>query len=114
MKSKDYISKFKLDEDGKFNHSEFVEDLKVDFLALVKTHKLPNVDFTRSSFNVAVKDIRAKFDSIANNAYERPDDVWGKLWNYFFAVVVCPTRDEELDLEPTKPRNVPTKEMAAQ
>lgn len=96
MKSKQYISKFKLDEDTKFDHSVFIEDLKTDFLAIVETRKNSGAEMNHPSFAVAIKDIRAKFNSIVSSSFERPEELWTKLWNYFFATVVCPTRDEVL------------------
>lgn len=101
MKPKKYISKFNLDENDKFDHSAFVEDLKEDFLALVEIRRKGGLEFiSQGSFSVAVKDIRCKYDAIIrSSSYDRPEVVWERLWKFFFATVICPARDEALGVK---------------
>jgi hypothetical protein len=88
MNAKEYISKYKLSESDKFNHSEFVSDLTLDFLALLEIGK---ANENLKGFNNAVNAIRMKFDAINNKTV---GNIPEKLWNYFFATVIVKFREK--------------------
>lgn len=88
MKPLDYVKKYKLDVNDNFNHSEFVEDLKEDFTALLEVGK----GFERlKGFENAVGAIRMKWDGINNKTRGQLPD---KLWNYFYATVIAKSREK--------------------
>lgn len=99
MKPNDYIKKYKLLEVKKFNHNDFVNDIKMDFMNLFEV----TFDFSGKAnilgFENTVRAIRQKWDSInAKTGGVIPD----KLWNYFFASFVAPTRDAMFPREMAK------------
>jgi hypothetical protein len=91
MKPKEYVDKYKLNNvhpDPCLN--EFVRDLTADFKALIELHQ--QVAWNFNKFRVCVKDIRLKFDSISRRSTH--SSINEKLWNYFYASVVGPIKDE--------------------
>lgn len=82
MKTKEYVEKYRLDKSDKFNHSEFVYDLTIDFMSLLE---VGNACESFKGFNNAVNAIRMKFDAINNKTLGCIPE---KLWNYFFATVI--------------------------
>lgn len=91
MKPKEYVRKYKLgDPEAKFNHQALIADLAIDFQSLIEYHQGTG-DWHLNKFEVCVKDIRAKFDGISRKARGKLTD---KQWNYFFATVVAPIREE--------------------
>lgn len=88
MKTKEYVEKYKLNLDDKFNHSEFISDLTIDFVSLLEVGKATeNV----KGFNNAVSAIKMKFDAINNKTVGQIPE---KLWNYFYATVVVKMKAE--------------------
>ena len=88
MKTKEYVKKYKLDESDKFNHSEFVSDLTIDFLTLLEVGKAQE---NIKGFDNAVRAIRMKFDAVNNKTVGCIPE---KLWKYFFATVIAKIREE--------------------
>lgn len=88
MKTKEYVKKYRLNENDKFNHEDFVSDLTEDFLVLLEVNKANN---NIRGFNNAVNAIRMKFDAVNNKTVGCIPD---KLWNYFFATVVAKLREQ--------------------
>ena len=88
MKTKEYVNKYKLNESDKFNHSEFVSDLTIDFLTLLEVGK---AQYNLKGFDNAVRAIKMKFDAINNKTV---GCIHEKLWNYFFATVIVKIREE--------------------
>ena len=82
MKTKEYVIKYQLDKSDKFNHSEFVYDLSIDFMSLLE---VGNATESFKGFNNAVNAIRMKFDAINNKT---KGCISEKLWSYFFATVI--------------------------
>lgn len=88
MTTKEYILKYKLNLSDRFNHSDFVQDLASDFIALLEMNKAND---NLKGFDNAVRCIRMKFDAISNKTLGVMPE---KLWNYFFATVVVKLREE--------------------
>lgn len=88
MKTQDYVKKYQLNIDDKFNHSEFVSDLANDFVVLLGLNKAED---NIKGFENALRAIRMKFDAINNKTVGQLTD---KLWNFFFATVVVKLREE--------------------
>lgn len=88
MKTQDYVKKFKLNINDKFNHTEFVADLANDFVALLELNKAQD---NIKGFNNALNALRMKWDAINNKTVGNLPE---KLWNYFFATVVVKLREE--------------------
>lgn len=88
MNTKEYVLKYKLNISDKFNHSDFVQDLASDFIALLEVNKAND---NIKGFDNAVRCIRMKFDAINNKTIGSLTD---KLWNYFFATIIAKLRDE--------------------
>lgn len=63
MKTQDYVKKFKLNINDKFNHTEFVADLANDFVALLELNKAQD---NIKGFNNALNALRMKWDAINN------------------------------------------------
>jgi hypothetical protein len=85
MSTKDYVNKHKLNQSDKFNHRDFVKDLKKDFNKLITADIRRNGRITEKRFNNNVHFIRKKFDSINNKTVGNISD---KLFNYFYANVI--------------------------
>lgn len=91
MKPKEYVTKYGLDGPKlKHTREEFVLDLRTDFKALIELHQQAAWNFTK--FNVCVKDMRLKFDSISRRSEQ--SQINERLWSYFYASVVGPLKDE--------------------
>ena len=91
MKTKEYITKYKLDEDGgvnKLNHNDFVADLTIDFMTL---HEVGNSTKNIKGFENAVRAIRMKWDGVNNKTVGQLPD---KLWSYFYAKVIIGYKQE--------------------
>lgn len=91
MKPNHYIKKYKLQESPNFNHNDFINDFTFDFMALLE-YMQQSGDWHYGKFKNCVKDMKTKWDSISNKTIGTglPE----KLWNYFFASVVAPIREE--------------------
>jgi len=86
MKTKEYVNKYRLNENDKFNHSDFVYDLTHDFVTLLETTRDSERKINSKGFWNTVRAIRMKWDAINNKTLGQLSD---KLWNYFYATVVC-------------------------
>ena len=90
MNPKQYIKKYNLSEGDKFDHSEFISDFTIDILSLIEWNKAKS-GWEYSHFQMCVKQIRQKWDSINNKTLgELPE----KLWGYFYATVIVSLRNE--------------------
>lgn len=91
MKPLHYVRKYGLDKSTNFDHNEFIQDLTTDFLTLLEVGKTASGKYVLAGFENTVRAIRQKWDSISNKTSgELPD----KLWNYFYATVICKMREE--------------------
>lgn len=88
MKTKEYVLKYELNKNDKFDHTEFASDLSIDFMTLLEVGK---GNERLKGFENAVNAIRMKFDAINNKTVGIIPE---KLWNYFFATVIAPLREE--------------------
>lgn len=88
MTTKEYVLKYKLNVSDKFDHSEFVQDLTSDLIALLEMNKAND---NIKGFDNALRCIRMKFDAINNKTVGIIPE---KLWGYFFATVVVKLREE--------------------
>lgn len=88
MKPKEYIEKLDILKGWNVKkQNELVSFLTSEFLAQLEYFKAEN---NIKGFDNALKVIRMKWDSISNKIpYGLPE----KLWNYFFATVVAPARE---------------------
>lgn len=91
MKPKDYIRKYNLDMSEHFNHSAFVADLTVDFQSQIDYQKSVG-QYSLSHFENIVKQMKQKFDGIANK-FKMSLDKWEKLWKFFYASVVAKAKE---------------------
>jgi len=91
MKPIHYVKKYKLNQTSHFNHNDFISDFTLDFMTLLEFQQRSGV-WNYPKFKNCIKDVRQKWDSISNKTLGTglPD----KLWNYFFASVVVPVREE--------------------
>jgi uncharacterized Zn finger protein (UPF0148 family) len=101
MKSKEYLKKYNLTAGYKSSiQKEFLGDLTSELIA---NYEMFGKEDNEHLFDVAVNNIRAKWDAISNKVpYGLPDGVW----NYFWATVVvpmkatyCPTFQKRKDRE---------------
>lgn len=88
MKPLHYVKKYNLKSGIEFNHKEFISDFTLDFLALVESH---NGSYSLDSYQNVVESMRQKWDGIDNKTLGQLPE---KLWNYFYATVVVPTKEE--------------------
>jgi hypothetical protein len=88
MKTKEYIKKYELNKNDKFNHKEFISDLTFDFITLLEVGKAKE---NIKGFENAVRAIRMKWDSINNKTIGQLPE---KLWKYFFATVIAKMREQ--------------------
>lgn len=88
MKTKEYIKKYDLDKNDKFNHTDFINDLFTDFLTLLETSKgRDNI----KGFENAINAIRMKWDVINNKTVGSLSE---GLWKYFYASKICQLREK--------------------
>lgn len=100
MTTKEYVSKYRLDKSDRFDHSQFVEDLADDLIALLEINKaLDNI----KGFDNAVRCVRMKFDAINNKTL---GNIPEKLWNYFYAAVVVKLQEEMCPREMNRRREI--------
>ena len=98
MKTIEYVRKYNLSQSNKFDHSEFVSDLTIDFLTLLEVGNATN---NLKGFNNAANAIRMKFDAINNKTVGCIPET---LWNYFYATVVAQFREKLFPKEMDKIR----------
>ncbi len=91
MKTKEYVTKYELDKDDRFNHSEFTADLTNEFLSLLEVGKNKEGEINIKGFENAVNCIRMKWSAINNKTVGQLPE---KLWSYFYATVVVKMREE--------------------
>lgn len=106
MTTKEYILKYKLNSSDKFNHSDFVQDLASDFIALLEINKAND---NIKGFDNAVKCVRMKFNAISNKTLGVFPE---KLWNYFFATVIAKLREEICPKDMQKRREIQERKKA--
>ena len=99
MKTKEYVKKYKLNQSDKFNHSEFINDLSIDFLSLLEIGKAQE---NLKGFENAVRAIRMKFDAVNNKTLGIIPE---KLWKYFFATVIVKFREKLFPAQMQQIRN---------
>ena len=88
MKTKEYIEKYKLNVNDKFNHNDFVEDLTYEFISLLEVGKAAE---NIKGFENATRAIRMKWDAINNKTVGQLPE---KLWNFFWATVIVKTKEK--------------------
>jgi hypothetical protein len=91
MKTKEYIKKYNLDIQSKFNHNDFINDLTVDFISQLEFHTSTFQGLTLVKYQILVKQIREKWNNISLKSKEALPD---KLWNYFYATVIAKVKEE--------------------
>jgi hypothetical protein len=85
MTTADYVKKYKLNVDDKFNHAAFVSDMKRNFNKLITADIRKNGAITEKRFNNNVRCMRKSFDAINNKTV---GNLSPKLFNFFYANVV--------------------------
>lgn len=93
MKPKEYVKKFKLDQEKVwFSHEEFIQDFTFDFMAQIQYHQTTK-NWSYNVFQNIVTQTKDKFDQIG---YKMPNQgLPESLWKYFYATVVAPTREKQ-------------------
>lgn len=89
MKTKEYLDKYNLHKGWNTKiQNEFISDMTSELEAQLMLNKAED---NIRGFDNALRCIRMKWDSISKKIpYGIPD----KLWNYFFATVVAPLREQ--------------------
>ena len=96
--TKYYVTKYKLDRNDKFNHKDFVKDLKCDFNNLLTNSIRRTGDMNKTKFEECVRSIKDKFYAINNKTKGELSD---GLWKYFYASVIVVKKEsffDDLDL----------------
>jgi hypothetical protein len=92
MTTKEYIVKYKLSASNKFDHTEFVEDLLMDFMTLLEVGKSPSKGLNIKGFENSVNALRQKWNAIHNKTVD--GGLPEKLWGFFYATKIVKMRDE--------------------
>ena len=88
MKTKEYVKKYELNINSKFDHTEFISDLTFDFITLLEVGKSKE---NIKGFDNTVRAIRMKWDAINNKTIGQLPD---KLWSYFWATVIVKMKEQ--------------------
>ena len=88
MTTKEYVKKYELDKNDKFNHTYFVQDLASDLIALLELNKAQD---NIKGFDNAVRCIKMKWDAINNKTVGQLPE---KLWKFFWATIVVKLKEE--------------------
>lgn len=101
MKTKEYLDKYNLHKGWNTKiQNEFLSDMTSELEAQLMLNKAEN---NIRGFDNALRCIRMKWDSISKKIpYGIPD----KLWNYFFATVVAPLREQMCPREIQRRREI--------
>lgn len=91
MKTKEYVEKYELNLNDKFDHDLFIADLTNEFFSLLEVGKNKDGNINIKGYENAVGCIRRKWDAINNKTLGQIPE---KLWNYFYATVVAKMREE--------------------
>ena len=105
MKPVEFLKKYNLSEGWKpKKQDKFLEDMKaelIDAMEYFKVHHPGTEEYEKSGENVkgflnSVEQIKQKWTGISNKVpYGLPDT----LWNYFYATVIIPMKEEYLPKE---------------
>jgi len=93
MKPKEYISKYNMNGIHSFNHNHFVADLSNDFMATIELLNSKG-QLNLKRFEVCVKEIRQKFDSIFLKSSNIKEEEFEKIWKYFYATTIVKVKDD--------------------
>lgn len=93
MKPKEYISKYNMNGIHSFNHNHFVADLSNDFMATIELLNSKG-QLNLKRFEVCVKEIRQKFDSIFLKSSNIKKEEFEKIWKYFYATTIVKVKDD--------------------
>jgi hypothetical protein len=91
MKTKEYVKKYNLQSNKPFNHSHFVEDLTLDFMAQLELGRKGDGSYNIKGYENAINGIRQKWEGIHNKTIPGLPE---KLWRYFYATVLAKIRNE--------------------
>lgn len=87
MTTKEYVLKYTLNVNDRFDRQLFVEDLASDLIALLETNKAKD---NIKGFDNAVRCVRMKFDAINNKTV---GEIQESVWKFFWATVVVKLRE---------------------
>jgi hypothetical protein len=81
-----YVKKYKLNENDKFNHGDFVNDFVAEF-----TRRVIDNNAVRNyyRFERTISEARAKYNAINNKTL---GDIGDKLWNFIYAQFIAELR----------------------
>lgn len=101
MKTKEYLDKYNLHKGWNTKiQNEFISDMTSELEAQLMLNKAED---NIRGFDNALRCLRMKWDSISKKIpYGIPD----KLWNYFFATVVAPLREQMCPREMQRRREI--------
>lgn len=91
MKTKEYVEKYELNKNDRFDHKEFTADLINEFFSLLEIGKNKDGEINIKGYENAVKCIRMKWDAINNKTVGQLPE---KLWKYFYATTIAKMREE--------------------
>jgi len=92
MTTREYVKKYNLSATNKFDHTEFVEDLLMDFMTLLEVGKSPTKGLNVKGFENTVNALRQKWNGIHNKTVD--GGLPEKLWGYLYAAKIAKMRDE--------------------
>jgi hypothetical protein len=88
MKTREYVKKYKLNEDDNFDHAKFIADFTIDFQVMLSN---ANIGKDYGRFRRLVNDVKKKWSNINNKtAGQLPE----KLWGYFYGSTIMSCKDE--------------------
>ena len=93
MKPKQYLDKYKIIHSPVFDRKEFLIDILADFEQILLDLKGNRSAVSYGLFQVGVKSIRQKWNSIFRQSCIQLED-HEKLWKYFYAAFVIKMRNE--------------------
>lgn len=101
MKTKEYLDKYNLHKGWNTKiQNEFISDMTSELEAQMMLNKAED---NIRGFNNALRCIKMKWDSISNKI---PYGIPEGLWNYFFATVVAPLREQMCPREMKRQREI--------
>lgn len=101
MKTKEYLDKYNLHKGWNTKiQNEFISDMTSELEAQMMLNKAED---NIRGFNNALRCVKMKWDSISNKI---PYGIPEGLWNYFFATVVAPLREQMCPREMKRQREI--------
>jgi hypothetical protein len=91
MKPKEYVRKFKLDQQDRFNRSLFIEDFIKDLRVSIEYYT-NNKQMNVGIYERLVSELKNKWDSIFIRS-KLTIEQYEAFWKYFYATIIIPIRN---------------------